>query len=292
MTADAALGKKIAFGFTSVLAWLVLFVAFLATALTLTANDVGHAGDTASAIVQHLSKNPATIDSLLSEFEKSADSKTVAQIDKNRAVINSTIAALGDDKVFQNSLASTLNKISQAIMDGSISVTVDLGPLAAAIADKVNAASQTPVISKNQLAKLKPQVLDLSKGSVNISEARTKIKDVTLAWLLWLVFLGVLYLLMQWKVLRTAGWQLLSIGFMFLVAVFAAPVVVRSALNNSTAAEYQKALVPEVLKSLTGPMKILSIIVAVLGLVIVIADQFRRNRLRLRTVQISPSVVA
>lgn len=284
MKADEAFGKKVAFGFTSTIAWLVLLVAFLATVLTLTANDVSHVGDTASRIVQHLSKNPATIDSLLSEFKKSADPKTSAEIDKNRAIIDSTIVALANDKDFQNSLAATLNKISEAVMNGSKSVAVDFGPLAAAIADRVNSASKAPVISKNELAKLKPQVLDLSNGSMSISEARTKTRDVTLAWFLWIALLGVLYLLKRWNVLRTAGWQLLSVGCIFLGVVFAAPVIVHSALNNSTTAEYQRALIPEVLKSLTGHTRNFSIFVAVLGLALVLADLFLRNRLRLKAV--------
>ena len=94
------------------------------------------------------------------------------------------------------------------MFNGSTSVTADFGSLAAAVADRVNAAAKTPVITKKELAKLKPKVLDLSKNSTNISNARNKVKEVRLAWLLWSILLGVLYLARQWKFLRTAGWQL------------------------------------------------------------------------------------
>lgn len=292
MAKDSELGKKSAFALASTLAWLALLVAFLATTATMTVNNMSHVGNTASTIVQHLSKDPATIDSLLDEFKKNADPKTVAEIEKNRTTIETTISSLGGDKAFQDSLADTLNKISEAMLDGAKSVTVDFGPLAAAVADKVNAAAKSPVISKKELAKLKPQVLDLSNQSKNISDARNKLKQVTLAWLFWFVLLGVLYLLKHWKFLRTAGWQLSSVGIIFLTVHFVAPVVVQNVLNNSTMAEYQKELVPEVLKSLTSPMLILSLIVLLVGMTLLVVNHLVRNRLRSKRIQMSPSVVA
>lgn len=202
---------------------------------TMTVNDLSHVGNATSTIVQHLSKNPATVDSLINEFKKDTNPKTAAEIDRNRAIIESTISSLGGDKVFQDALASTLNKIS---------------------------------------------------------EARSKVKEVTLAWLLWFVLLGVLYLLRQSKFLRTAGWQLFSVGVVFLGAHFAAPVMVHDAINNSDMPGFQKDLLPEVLKSLTKPMMVLSIIGLFGGVVLLVSDQLVRNRLRSRTTQISPSVVA
>lgn len=292
MATDSELGKKSAFALASILAWLALFIAFLATMATMTVNNMSHVGNTASSIVQRLSKDPATIDSLLNEFRKNADPKTVAEIDKNRTTIESTISSLGGDKAFQNSLADTLNKISQAILRGSKSVTVDIGPLATAVATKVNEAAKSTVISKKELAKLKPQVLDLSKASNDISDARNKVAEVTLAWLFWLVLLGVLYLLKQWKFVRTAGWQLFSVGILFLALRFVAPVVLDKALANSDSPIYLKDLLQEVLKTLFGPMMTLSIIAALVGFALVAGDQILRNRSKENPHQISPSVVA
>ena len=292
MAVDSKVGKKSAVVLVSTLSWFALLVAFLATAAIMTVNSMSHVGNTASAIISHLSKNPATIDSLLDEFKKNADPQTVAEIDKNRVTIDSTIASLGGDKAFQDSLASTLNKISEAILNGSSSVTVDFGPLAVAIADKVNAASKTQVISKKELAKIKPQTLDLSQQSKNISDARNKIKEVTLTWLLWLVLLGVLYLLIGWKVLRTAGWHLFSIGVVFLIVRFGAPIVMNHFLSNSTWPSYQRDLVPEVLNALTHPIVTLSIVLCVAGFSIAVLERIFRKRLEAKNLQTRPSMVA
>lgn len=292
MAAESKLGKKSAFALASMLAWLALLIAFLATMATMTVNNMSHVGNTASTIVQRLSKDPATIDSLLDEFKKNADPKTVAEIEKNRTTIESTISSLGGDKAFQDSLADTLNKISQAILNGSKSVTVDFGPLATAVATKVNEAAKSTVISKKELAKLKPQVLDLSKQSNSISNARNKVEEVTLAWLFWLVLLGVLYLLKQWKFVRTAGWQLFSIGILFLALRFVAPVVLDKALANSDSPVYLRDLLQEVLKMLFDPMMTLSILAALAGFALLAGDQILRTRSQQKPNQMSPSVMA
>ena len=292
MAADSTLGKKSALAIASTLAWLALLVAFLATAAFLTVNSLSHVGNTASTIVKHLSKNPVTIDSLLNEFKKNADAKTVAEIEKNRDVIDSTIASLGGDKAFQDSLANTLNKISTAILAGSNSVTVNLGPLAVAVADKVNAAAHNSVIDKKELAQLKPQKLDLSKQSKSIADVRNKVKEAMLAWLFWFVFLGVLYLLKRWKFVRTAGWQLLSIGMIFFTLPLVVPVVVRDSLDQSALAMFQKDLIPEVLNSLTRPILILSLAALTVGLLTLVVDALVQRRWRLQKAHTSPSVVA
>jgi hypothetical protein len=87
-------------------------------------------------------------------------------------------------------------------------------------------------------------------------------------------------------------WQLFSVGIIFVSVHYAGPVIVHSALNNSSAAEFQKDLVPEVLNSLTEPMMILSIIVLLAGVALLVVDQLVEDRLRTKTNQISPSVVA
>ena len=292
MAADSTLGKKSALAIASTLAWLALLVAFLATAAFLTVDNLSHVGNTASTIVKHLSKNPVTIDSLLNEFKKNADAKTVAEIEKNRDVIDSTIASLGGDKAFQDSLANTLNKISTAILAGSNSVTVNFGPLAVAVADKVNAAAHNSVIDKKELAQLKPQKLDLSKQSKSIADVRNKVKEAMLAWLFWFVFLGVLYLLKRWKFVRTAGWQLLSIGMIFFTLRLVVPVVVRDSLDQSALAMFQKDLIPEVLNSLTRPILILSLAALTVGLLTLVVDALVQRRWRLQKAHTSPSVVA
>lgn len=292
MTTDSSLGKKSAFGIASSLAWLALLVSFLATAATLTINTLDHVGDRASSIVNRLSTNPIAIESLLNDFKKNAEPNTAAEIDKNRVKIESAIASLAGDKAFQGQLSSTLNKISQAILNGAESVTVDFAPLATTVADKVNSISGASVISKQDLAKLKPQVIDLSKQARNFSNARSRIAEVILAWIIWLLFLSVIYLMRRWQVLRTAGWQLVSIGVLFIAIRLVTPVVIDKAFNNSTLPVYQRDLAQEILKTLFGPLFTLSIFAALAGLILLLGDLLLRNRLRPKPNQMSPSVVA
>lgn len=292
MASGAQIGRKSLIGLISSLAWLVLLVAFLATAVALSVNNLNHVGNTASSIVNHLSKNQSAINSLLDQFKKNADPKTVSEIDKNRAKIETTIASLGGSKEFQNSLAATLNTISQAILNGSSSVKVDFTKLATLVADKVNEASKSTVINKKELAKLKPQTLDLAKQSKVVVKVRNKIKEVTLAWLLWLVLLGVIFLLKGWKVLRTAGWQLFSIGIVFLLIRYGTPFATNHVLSNSSWPVYQRDLIPQVFNALTGPIVKLAIVVGVGGILLAILDKLLRDRLRVRKRQISPSVDA
>lgn len=292
MTTDLSMGKKSAFGIASTLAWIALLVSFLATAAMLTINSMDHVGDTASSIVNRLSTNPVAIDSLLNDFRRNADSVTVAEIDKNKSKIESAIASLTGDKIFQKNLASTLNTISQAILNGASSVTVDFGPLATTVAEKVNAISGSPVVSKEDLAKLKPQVIDLSKQAIDFSNVKNRLAEVILVWMIWLLFLGVIYLLRKWKVLRTAGWQLISVGVIFIVIRFVTPIAVDKVFNNSDRPVYQKDLAQEILKTLFGPLLTLSIITAFAGLILVSGDRLLRNRLQSSPIQISPSMVA
>jgi len=292
MAADSTLGKKSALAIASTLAWLALLVAFVATAANITINNLNHVGDTASSIVNRLSTNSVAIDSLLNDFRKNADPKTVAEIDQNRLKIKQAIASLAGDKNFRDSLASMLNKISVAVLNGSETVTVDFGPLATKVADVVNAAAGQPVISKKELAKIRPQEINLSKQARNFSSVRNRIWEVMLAWALWLIFLGVVYLFKKWKILGTAGWQLISIGIIFIAARFLTSIAMGQALENSPSVSYQRDLAQEVLKALFGPIWILSVTMTLAGMVLVAANQFFRNRLRPHPIQMSPSVVA
>lgn len=292
MANGAQIGKKSLIGFVSTLSWLVLLASFLATVALLSVDNLKHVGNSASSIVRELSKNPSDINSLIDDFRKNADPKTVAEIDKNRAKINATIASIGGSKEFQDSLALTLNKISQAILNGSSSVQVDFTKLATLVADEVNKASNSTVITKKELAKLKPKTLDLGKQSKVVNNVRNRITEVMLSWLLWLILLGVLYLLKRWKVLRTAGWQLFSIGVIFLTIRYGAPIIANHALTNSTLPVYQRDLIPQVLDALTGSLVVVSVVAFVLGFLVLIVDQFVRNRLSSKNGQISPSAVA
>ena len=292
MASGAQFGKKTLIGLVSTISWVVLLASFLATVALLSVDNLKHVGNSASAIVNQLSKNPADISSLIEDFRKNADPKTVAEVDKNRAKINETIASIGGSKEFQDSIASTLNKISEAILNGSSSVQIDLSKLANIVANAVNKASNSVVISKKELAKLKPQTLELGKQSKVVNNVRHWITEAMLAWLLWLILLGVLFLLKRWKALRTAGWQLFSVGVLFLVIRYGAPILANNSLNNSALPIYQRDLIPQVLKVLTGPLVEVSIVASVFGLVLIILEQGLRRRSPSKSGQISPSVVA
>ncbi len=292
MVSSGQFGKKSLIGFVSTISWVVLLASFLATAALLSVDNLKHVGDSASSIVDQLSKNPADISSLVDDFRKNADPMTIAEIDKNRAKINETIAAVAASKEFQNSIASTLNQISEAILNGSSSVKVDFSKLATIVANAVNRASNSVVISKKELAKLKPKTLQLGKQSKIVNNVRNWIAEVLLAWLIWLILLGVLFLLKRWKVLRTAGWQLFSVGVMFLLIRYGAPIIADNSLSNSTMPMYQRDLIPQVMKALTGSLVEVSVVAAVLGFALIIIEQGMRRRMSTKFAQISPNDVA
>lgn len=292
MASAAQVGQKSLIGFVSTLSWVVLLASFLATVGLMSVDNLKHVGNSASAIVDHLSKNQKDIDSLVDEFKKNADPKTVAQIDKNRAKIEATIASIGGSKEFQDSLASILNKIAAAILNGDSSVQIDFSKLARLAADEVNKASDSVVITKKELAKLKPTTLKLGKQSKTLADVRDRIREVALAWLLWLILVGVLYLLKGWRVLRTTGWQLFSVGGIFLLVRYAIPFVTDHVLTSSTIPVYQRDLVPQIIDALTRYLLLASMIACALGLVLVFLDISLRKRVQPRVGQISPSVVA
>ena len=284
MTDSAQAGRKTLIGLVSTLSWLVLLIAVASTAASLTVNSLNHVGTSASILVRDVSQNQGTVNSLIDEFKKNADSKTAAEIDKNRTKIDSTIASLGESKEFQNLLSSTLNQIAQAILNGSSSVKVDFTKIATLIASKVNEAANNTVISVKDLAKIKPQTLDLSKQSKVVVNVHDKIRMIMLAWFLWLILLGVLFLLKGWKVLRTAGWQLFSIGIAFLLIRFGAPIIADNILSNSSWPAYQRDLVPHVFKALTSPLLNLAIITTVIGILLVVLEAFLGKRTNLKKV--------
>ena len=161
---------------------------------------------------------------------------------------------------------------------------VDFTKIATLIASKVNEAANNTVISVKDLAKIKPQTLDLSKQSKVVVNVHDKIRMIMLAWFLWLILLGVLFLLKGWKVLRTAGWQLFSIGIAFLLIRFGAPIIADNILSNSSWPAYQRDLVPHVFKALTSPLLNLAIITTVIGILLVVLEAFLGKRTNLKKV--------
>lgn len=278
MADSAQVGRKPLIGFVSTFSWLVLLIAVASTAASLTVNSLNHVGNSASVLVRDISQNPSTINSLIDEFKKNADAKTAAEIEKNRSKIDSTIASLGGSKEFENLLSVTLNQISQAILNGSSSVKVDFTKIATVIANRVNEAANSTVISVKDLAKIKPQTLDLSKQSKVVVNVHDKIRMIMLAWILWLLLLGVLFLLKGWKIVRTAGWQLFSIGITFLLIRFGTPIIADNILSNSSWPTYQRDLVPQVFRALTSPLLNLAIITTLVGIVLLILDELLGKR--------------
>ena len=78
MTDSAQAGRKTLIGLVSTLSWLVLLIAVASTAASLTVNSLNHVGTSASILVRDVSQNQGTVNSLIDEFKKNADSKTAA----------------------------------------------------------------------------------------------------------------------------------------------------------------------------------------------------------------------
>lgn len=267
---EREVGKKAAIALISVLAWLLLLAAVVATSAALSISSLNHVGNSASNIVQELSKNQSAINSLIDEFKKNADPKTSLNIEKNREAINRAIASLGSSKEFQDSIAATINEISQAIISGSSSVKIDFSQIAAQVSAKINAAAKSTVISKKELAKVKPYILDLGKQSRVIKNVHSRVELVLLAWILWLLLLGALFLLKGIKVFRTAGGQLLSIGLSILIIRYVAPWFATRVLEKSDLAVYQRDLIPLIFNTLSKSIIDVSIVLIIAGVILLL----------------------
>jgi hypothetical protein len=260
-------GKKILGGFISTLAWLVLAIALLVTSANLIVGSLNHVGESAAGIVKQVSADPATLNSLVDELAKGAEPQLAREIAKNRTQINQTITSLTSSQEFRDLIASTLDQISQAALHGSSSVTVDFSKIANFVAAKVNAAAKETLIKQKDLESLKPTVIDLSKQSKNIVNAKSKLRLALLIWVLWVLLLAVNFLLRGSVVLRTAGIQLISVGVIGLLIRFVAPAVLESILNKPDVAVYQRRVIPEVFTLLTNPILTFSIILLSVGVV-------------------------
>ena len=273
-------GKRVLGGFVASLAWLVLSLALAITAANMIVNSLNHVGESAAGILKQVSADPATLNSLVDEFAKSADPKLAQEIKKNREQIEVTITSLASSQDFRELVTTTLDQISQATISGAPSVAVDFSKIAALIASKVNAASNESVIKQKDLDSIKPTVVDLSKQSKNITDIKDKLRQGLLIWLVWFLLIAVSFLLRGPPVLRTAGLQLASVGLLGLVAKLAAPTLLVQYLPKANMATYQRNVIPEVVSALTSPILTLSIALLVAGLVAITTAIFLSRKKR------------
>ena len=273
-------GKRVLGGFVASLAWLVLSLALAITAANMIVNSLNHVGESAAGIMKQVSADPATLNSLVDEFAKSADPKLAQEIKKNREQIEVTITSLASSQDFRELVTTTLDQISQATISGAPSVAVDFSKIAALIASKVNAAANESVIKQKDLDSIKPTVVDLSKQSKNITDIKDKLRQGLLIWLVWFLLIAVSFLLRGPPVLRTAGLQLASVGLIGLVAKLAAPTLLVQYLPKANMATYQRNVIPEVVSALTSPILTLSIALLVAGLVAITTAIFLSRKKR------------
>lgn len=271
-------GKKILVALLSTLAWPLLLIALLVTSANLVVSNLNHVGDLAATIVKEVSARPMTVNSLIDEFIKSADADVAKEIKKNRARIERTIVSLGSSSEFRELISSTLNQISQAALNGESSVNIDFTPVAALIAEKVNEAAKSRVISKKILSDIKPTSIDLSNQSTTVRKVKNLLHQALFIWALWLALLVGLFLLIGRRTLRTFGAHLISIGIVGLALRFLAPVLAQNAITSSEGALYAQQIVPQILARLLSPVMTLSILALVLGVVLIATGQFVKDR--------------
>ena len=271
------LAKRMGCGLLLLISWLVLFAAVTVTSANLLLNEVSHPGGLISATLQDFSMDPKAATSLLDDVMKNAGADTKKQIEKNRATINQTIESLAGSVEFQNAVSKPADQIAQALLAGSPSVTVDFSRVAILAAGKINAAVKTTVIPKKELAKLKPQILKIEKQSKVVGKVHRKLRAALLIWLVWILLLALLFLLKKRGEVRSMGLQLVSIGVVFLIIRFVAPIVADFAVKKSTSPLYVVDLLPKILGLTLAPVLKLSIIVLVVGVVLLVLNWFLKR---------------
>lgn len=202
----------------------------------------------------------------------------VNEIEKNRAKIESTISSLGASTDFQDANSSTLNQISQGVLSGASSVNVDFAPLATLVAEKVNETAKSTVISKKVLADIKPRSINLSQQSTSITKGNHLLRQTLFIWVIWLALLVGLFLLIGRRIMRIYGAHLVSIGIIGLALRFMAPVLAQKAIASSDSALYVQQIAPKILKTLLSPIMTLSIVALVLGIALIAAGRFIKDR--------------
>lgn len=266
--------KWILIDLLTLLSWPSLLIAVVATSWILMLSGLNHLGDFTSSFLQDSLKDQKSVNLLIDEFEKAADSRIAKQIEKNRVAINQAIGSLVASTEFQDELSQPLNQISEGIMAGSETVKVDFSKLATLVAAKVNAAGKSKVISKKQIANLKPQVINIQTISKNYSEIHDTLNTLMLAWVIWILLFVALFFLKGHSVLRTAGRQLLSIGIPMTLLTLSTPFAVGFVIKFLLAAEFLSApslvteLIPKLIGSLISPTLILAIVVSLFGIVL------------------------
>ncbi len=265
-----SLGRKLGVGLVSTLTSLVLTLAFLISVANLMVSSMSHVGESAASVVKQVSNDPESINSIIDKFAKNADPKLVAEINKNRAQINEAVSALGSSPEFRELIASTLDQISKATLDGSQSVTVDFSKIVGEVATKVNTAAKSTVISKKNIANIKPTVLDLSKNSQKITDIKSQIRIALVIWIFFVLLVALGYWLRGAKAFRTIGFQFLSLGILGLGIKFLSPSIVDRALKNSDGLAYLRKVIPAIVNSLGSPIFILSAVFSALGVIFIV----------------------
>jgi hypothetical protein len=273
-------GKKALIGFVSSLAWVFLVLSLLATTANFVMNGLSKVGGSAASLVETISSNPSALNSLIDEFEKGADSKAVREIEKNRAAIEETLASLGKSEEFRNSLEKTLNDISDAVLNGSSSVTVDFSDLANQVAAKINAAAKSTVITKANLEEVVPATLDLSEQSETIANVKKVIHLSLFLWVIWFALMGVLVLLKGRRVLQTSGIQLVSVGILAIGVHFLAPWGLNRANTSADLAEFQRDAISEAFKIVSSPSLLIGVVATVVGLILVFVSRINAKKTR------------
>lgn len=276
-------GKRVLVGFLSILTWPMLLVALLVTSANLVINDLSHVGDLAATVVNEVSANKTTLNSMIDEFAKSADPQMAKEIENNRTQIESAVASLGASADFKSTISTTLNQISEAALNGASSVTVDFSPIANLVAHKVNDSAKSTVITKKALANIEPTVIDLSKQSMTITNVKKGVRLGLLIWLIWLALLAGLFLLKGRRILRTYGIHFISVGVVGLAFRFGAPLLVYRAIKGSNGALYVEQIAPKILETLLSPVMTLSIVALILGIALIAVGRFVKNRPTLQT---------
>ena len=270
----AALLKWILIDFLTLLSWPSLLIAIVASSAILTLSSLSHVGDFTSSFLQDSLKDKKNVNMLIDEFEKTADTRTAKQIEKNRVALNQAIESLVTSTEFQDELAQPLNQISEGIVAGLETVEVDFSKLATLIAAKVNVAGKSKVISKKQIANLKPQVINIKAISKNYSDIHGALNTLMLAWVIWILLFVALFFLKGHSVLRTSGRQLLSIGIPMTLLTLTTPIAVGFVIKFLLATEFLSIpslvteLIPKLIASLISPTLILAIVVFLFGIVL------------------------
>ncbi|HUW87550.1 MAG TPA: hypothetical protein VMW30_04145 [Candidatus Paceibacterota bacterium] len=270
-------GKKVLVGLLSTLAWLLLLIALLVTSANLLVSNLNQVGDVAATVLEEVSSSPNTLSSIIDEFTKNADPNMAKEIKKNRTKIESTISSLGASSDFQEKISSTLNQIFQAALSGASSVNVDFAPLATLVAEKVNEAAKSTVISKKILADIKPTSVDLSKQSTTIGKVKNLLRQGLFIWALWLVLLVRLFLLIGRRLMRIFGAHLISIGIIGLALRFMTPILAQKLIASSDSALYVQQIARQTLERVLSPLMTLSIIAVVLGIALIVATRLVKS---------------